>query len=511
MTIISGAGAISSVVPDLLVQVLPPALASIAGVQTNVLGIVGTAPWGPKNSAVPLSTGADYARLFGGMVARKFDAGTTVAVAIQQGANNFRVSRVSDGTDTAASATVQTSGLTVTSLYTGSGANADTVTLGPGSAAGTFKAVVSRPGQASEVFDNVGLGATGNAIWLALAAAINSGTGVNRAASQLIVATAGASTTAPTAGSVTLTGGTDGATGVTATTLIGADTTPRQGMYALRGTGAAVVVLSDCDASATWPTQIAYGFSEGSFMVMVGPAGEFVNPTQVAANKAAAGLDTYAGKLLVGDWIYWLDPVNGVRLVSPQGVTAGQRVNLGPQQAGLNKPMFGIVATQKSFAGQTYSAAELALIGAAGLDVITNPVPGGSYFGLRFGQNTSSNTAIHGDEYTTLTNFLAASINLGLGRFVGRLQTPDEQRQAKNAIGGMLDGLWSRNIIGNAAGTQPYSVTLDATNNPASQAASGIQQANVLVQYLSTVRTFLINLTGGASVTLPTATPATTA
>ena len=497
-------------VPDLLVQVLPPALASIAGVQTNVLGVVGTAPWGPKNSATPLSTGADYARLFGGMAARKYDGGTTVAIAVQQGANNFRFCRVSDGTDTAATATVQTNGLTVTSLFTGSTANSDTVTLGPGSAAGTFKAVVARPGQAAEVFDNVGVGATGNAIWAALAAAINSGTGVNRAASQLVVASAGASTSAPVAGTVTLTGGTDGA-GVNATALVGTDTTPRTGMYALRSTGCAVIVLADCDSSATWAAQIAYGLSEGSFPIMVGPSGEFVNPTTVAANKAAAGIDSYAGKLLMGDWVYWLDPVNGVRIVSPQGFVAGQRVNLGPQQSGLNKQIYGVVATQKSFAGQTYSAAELALIGSAGLDVITNPVPGGSYFGLRFGQNASSNSDIHGDEYSTLTNFLAASINLGLGRFVGRLQTPTEQNQAKKAISAMLEGLAARGIIGNAQGTQPYSVTLDATNNPASQVAGGVQQANVLVQYLATVRTFLVNLTGGASVVLPSATPAAAA
>ena len=44
---------------------------------------------------------ADYAQNFG-PVARKFDMGTQIATAVQQGAQNFRCVRVSDSTDTAA-------------------------------------------------------------------------------------------------------------------------------------------------------------------------------------------------------------------------------------------------------------------------------------------------------------------------------------------------------------------------------------------------------------------------
>ena len=50
---------------------------------------------------------------------RKYDMGTQVATAVQQGAGNFICVRVTDGTDTAASLTVL-GGITFTALYTGS-------------------------------------------------------------------------------------------------------------------------------------------------------------------------------------------------------------------------------------------------------------------------------------------------------------------------------------------------------------------------------------------------------
>ncbi len=65
--------------------------------------MVGTASWGPVGQPVIVATMADYARNFGPLLARKYDMGTHVATAVQQGAANFRCVRVTDGTDTAAS------------------------------------------------------------------------------------------------------------------------------------------------------------------------------------------------------------------------------------------------------------------------------------------------------------------------------------------------------------------------------------------------------------------------
>ena len=107
------------VVPDLYVQIVPPQNLVLNGVPTNVIGMVGTAAWGPVGQPVVVGTMADYARIFGPVMPRRFDMGTQVATAVQQGAQAFRCVRVTDGTDTAAQVQLTASTVTFTALYTG--------------------------------------------------------------------------------------------------------------------------------------------------------------------------------------------------------------------------------------------------------------------------------------------------------------------------------------------------------------------------------------------------------
>jgi hypothetical protein len=89
----------SLIVPDLYVQIVAPQNLVLNGVPTNVVGVVGTAAWGPVNEPSIVGTMADYAQQFGSIIPRKYDMGTQVATAVQQGAQNFRCVRVTDGTD----------------------------------------------------------------------------------------------------------------------------------------------------------------------------------------------------------------------------------------------------------------------------------------------------------------------------------------------------------------------------------------------------------------------------
>jgi uncharacterized protein len=237
------------VVPDLYVVIVPPQNLILNGVPTNVVGVVGTASWGPVNVPSIVSTMANYAQQFGPIMPRKYDMGTAVAVAVQQGAQNFRCVRVTDGTDTAATASIGTSPAEITfnAKYTGSYGNNITVTLSTGSKANTWRAVVGVPGVVPEVFDNVA--GTGNAFWVNLAAAINTGTSVTRGPSNYITATAGSGTTAPSSGTTTLASGTDGTTTITASVLVGVSTYPYKGMYCLQGQGCSVGMLADADDS----------------------------------------------------------------------------------------------------------------------------------------------------------------------------------------------------------------------------------------------------------------------
>ena len=179
------------VVPDLYVQIVPPQNLLLNGVPTNVMGVVGTAQWGPVGQAVICSNMADYARNFGAIQNRKYDMGTAVAVAVQQGASNFRCVRVSDGTDVAATLAVLTNCITFNALYTGTLGNQISVAISTGSKNGSFRLTVGIPGLTTEVFDNVT--GSGNAFWVnpGKAAAVNNGTSITRGPSNYITATAG--------------------------------------------------------------------------------------------------------------------------------------------------------------------------------------------------------------------------------------------------------------------------------------------------------------------------------
>jgi uncharacterized protein len=289
------------IVPDIYVQIVPPQLTLLNGVPTNILGIVGTASWGPTNSPVTIGSMSDYARQFESLQPRRYDMGTMVATAILQGANKFRCVRVTDGTDTAASITLQKNALTITSKYTGTLGNSTRVVLSAGSRLNTWCITVAMPGLVPEQFDNIGANLTGAALWQALAAAINQGVDGVRGASQLVIATASDNSDAPKAATVVLTGGTDGGSFLTAQHLLGQDGLPRTGMYALRNTDTSIGVLADCEDVTTWSVQNTFGLSEGVYMIAVGKLGE--NITDAINNKNTAGIDSYAIKLRETLWL----------------------------------------------------------------------------------------------------------------------------------------------------------------------------------------------------------------
>jgi len=490
------------IVPDLYVQIVPPQTVYLNGVPTNELGVVGTAQWGPANTPVPLSTMANFWQWFGNIQARTYDLGTAIAAAVLQGANNFSAVRVTDGTDVAASIVIQTNCLTVTSKYTGTLANADTVTIAAGTAATTSKVTIARAGMVPEVFDNIGAGLSANALWIAIANAINNGISGIRGPSQLLVATAGAGVTAPTLTAYTLTGGTDGVTTITSTTLVGVDTVPRKGMYALRNTGASIGFLADVSDTTTFATQVSFALSEGIYMIGVTPSGDAISTA--ITNKGTAGIDSYAFKYLLGDWVYWLDTVNQqTRLISPQGFVAGRLANLSPEQSSLNKPLYGIVGTQKSYQNLVYSSAELQLLGQAGIDVITNPIPAGNIFGVRFGHNSSSNAVINNDAYTRMTNYIAYTLNAGMGQFLGKLQGRSATDPTRRAAAATLSSFFENLLLPNMTGygmIDSYSVICDLTNNTTPRIALGYMQADCKVVYLGIVEKFLVNVEGGVSV-----------
>ncbi len=497
------------VVPDLYVQIVPPQNLVLNGVPTDIVGVVGSASWGPVGQPVIIGTMSDYAVAFGPVMARKYDMGTQVATAVQQGAQNFRCVRATDGTDTAASLTLPSIGFSFTAACTGTLGNQLSVVLSSGSQANTWRLTVALPGLVPEVYDNIA--GTGTAFWQALASAVNTGQGPQRGPSALVTANAGGASAAPAAFSYSFTSGTpgsDGAAGVTATTLVGLDVIPRKGMYALRSQGCSIALLADADDPTQWTTQAALGLSEGIYVILTGPAGD--NITNAVATKQSAGLDTYACKLMFGDWIWWNDPVNAVlRVVSPQGFVAGRLANLSPEQSSLNKPLYSVVGSQKSGtpgSGQStsYATADLAALLQAGIDVIANPQPGGSFWGVRGGHNSSSNAATDGDNYTRLTNYIAATLASGMGQYVGEVINATLFQRIRATQLSFLQNMLGQGMLGSTDGSLPFSVICDTSNNPLSRTSLGYVQSDAQVQYQAINEKFIVNIEGGQTVQVAT-------
>jgi hypothetical protein len=397
--------------------------------------------------------------------------------------------------------------------------------MSAGTQVGTWKLSIALPGMVPEVFENIaGSGAT---FWGNLVSAVNNGTSPNRGASQVVSAMLGTLTsTAPAAGSSAaggsgilsaFSGGTDGASAITSAILMGTDGAgaSRTGTYALRGTGVAVVDVAGLTDTTQWANLTALCQSESQYPVVAFPAGNSISATTTA--MASLGIDTAWLKIMHGDWVWWSDTVSGVtRLVSPAAFIAACLANLAPNASSLNKQLAAVVGTQKTSANQVYSSADLLALMQARVDVITLPSAGGqNYFAAAFGINASSNSGTNGDNYTRMTNFLAPTLNKAMGIWIGTLQSAAQRLNAYAMLDQLMCSLWQQGLIGNADGSwpngpQPWSITLNDSNNPPQRVALGFEQADMAVQYLSVIDTLLINLQAGQSVQI-TSTAATAA
>lgn len=508
---ISYAGAFNSAtlsVPDVYLNVLPPKGGVVRPASVGVLAIRGVASWGPVDVATPVGSLAQLA-IFGAQTVRKYDLVTAAVIALQTqlaigAGSGLMLSRATDGTDAAATVAVGTTGVTITSKYTGTAGNSAAITLAEGSssttAVPTWKATITMPGFASEVFDNIG--GTANALWVNIANAINNGNSPQRGPSDLVIATAGASTSDPTAGTSALTGGTDGVATITSSVLVGSESgSTRTGIYSFRALGCSDGTIADFDDHTQESTLITFAKSEGIYWHTNGPAGE--TPTTAQSAKQTAGTDDPWLKVYLGDWVYWNDNVNGQqRLLGPSTFGAAVISTLQPQQSGLNKQVPGVVATQRSKSGNPYANQELATLTNSGIEAVVNPIPRGNVFGLRIGKTSSSDGTRNTDNWPRLTSFIARSLAGpgALGPAIGQVITDEFFRTWYDVLDAYLSGL--KNARPEAI-IQNYQISFSRDNNPQAQTAQGIVVAEVLIQYLGIAQVFLVNLQTGATVVIP--------
>ncbi len=631
--IVSGAVNVTALAdPDLYVQVQPPPT-FIRGVPTDVIGIVGTASWGPVNLPVHIGSGQEATLAFGGIsnlsLFDPYDLANDLFLAFGQATTNATLEgwavRVTDGTDTAASVaisgaataipatatvggtitagdvcslTVTSSGFTgspqtvsytvkagdtiqiiaaalaaavnnnaalnAASIYAGvagaivtiywpsgltptpvvtrnvTGSATETITIGTGSAStagGTATALytgiqgakISMTLAASpsvsnaynvtvagfqgtaEVFPNI---STTN-FWRNLQNALANGVTNFRGPSQwLRLSTINAAVGAPVVGTYQLTGGADGRTGVTTSIMLGnQNATPRTGIWALSN-----VVPNVSIAWMVGVTDLNAVAAMDNFALTNGTSVLFPFPTGTSTTSAVTSVlaDGVGGPefIYVKDSIYWQDTTNNVRRLSlPTAVIGGLWATLGPEQSPLNKQVQLVLGTERNDPVNgtvPYSPSEIGQLNNAGIMFISNPCPGGNYFGIRTAASTSPLASTQPVEYWRLTMFIARSIDTTMGILVGQLQssnvTDDLRDQARALLNGFGETLSNNKQIQRGIGFCEFSQSPIAkpglgVNTPAS-IAQHFMFALFQATYLSSVWYFVINVQGGTTVVI---------
>jgi len=508
--------------PGLYINNVPPT-PYLPGTPTNIGLVVGTATWGPVNAPRITSDPSEAQQEFGGITAAALtdphDLCTDLTIAFQQGFISLWGVRVTDGTDVAASVVASgatASGGTITALHTGSSGNTINVTIQQAANQNYYNVFVTSAFRNQETFPNI----PASTFWTSLASALSSGISGVVGPSRLIrLNNANNAAGAPTAQTYTLSGGTDGASGVTASDLLGQNqTNPPTGLYlasSLNPYPQKAWLAGNTDTSVL-ADQLAFCEANAIFTAMALPTGTSTSEAQTLINAAAQSSYEFSW---LKDWIYWNDPVNAVvRLVAPYPFTMGTITALSPAQSPLNKTVNGVVGTERNnpYTGDVpYSQSEIGILQSLGVLVITNPIPQGNVFGIATATNTSTNTAQSPVEYATMTNFLDLSFGESMGAFVGQLQTarPADPLRAKvrHTLNTFLKGLQEAGLIDafNVVCTYATSGNPQLGINTPATIAQHYLYAFAAVRYLSSVWYFVISLQGGTTVV--TVSPAATA
>jgi len=285
-------------VPDLYVQIAQPETLQIAGLSSGLLGIIGTASWGPPDTPTILGSVAQCRETFGGKRASISNLNLAVDIAVHQGASQFCLVRVTDGTDICALGMLDNA--RIRARHTGSAGNGISLTLARQNYRdGVFVLTVSH--------EELGMASYQGMDWLALQKAVADDT------RALVVIEPTDHTAIDSTGTITLAGGNDGAEPPVAR-LIGLSEA-KTGLQALANQGCAIAVLAGTGDASSMTAMLAFGQAEAVYMVGAGPKGE--TPAQAIQSRAASGLSSPVLKYMHGDWLWWNDDTLGLQLVSP--------------------------------------------------------------------------------------------------------------------------------------------------------------------------------------------------
>ena len=484
---------------------------------SNAIAIAGTASWGPVNQAQgPFGDVGAASSMFGLFNANLFltdpyDLMRAVMQAMPQGQTpvslNMWLTRISDGTDAAASKTLKDvtpdtalDGITLPAKYTGVGGNTIQITIAAAGAANRYNVTITASfgGQTiSETYLNIAGSASGaSPFWTNLRNALTQGN-QSRGPSQLIGTPTSVSATAlnPAVGTFTLTGGTDGRSSVTSSTFFGSDVVGnRQGIYSFRGLP--IVPAYVYCAGMTDQTKFAtiQSFCLSEVMRAVLPFASGTSTSTALSSRSSLGI---ADKRIcyAKDWIYWTDPISGKTLFTdPVAIMIGRAASLSPELSPLNKQVYGVVGTEHP---HQYPADEVGQLNSNGIWVIANPCLGSSFFGITSCSTTSLNPVEQPVEYQRLKDYIGIQFATILGKFVGQKQGPYDPDATRAACKSNIDSAMEQMRRGNLL--VDWKSKCDAQLNPPNSVQAGYMRAELTYVPYSTVKFVVLNLATSAS------------
>ncbi len=540
-------GASQQLVPGVYVNVLPPLQALNPYINTTLNAFVGGANYGPVDIPTFVGDGPSILAAFGNDTVGAGASGINVSVvqealmALNEDGNSVLV-RATDGTAEPAiinlldgsAATV----IVLTATETGSLPNGNVLTntpaataridsVGTSGAPNIYRLSIFWPGAAPIVYNNIPGGPAGGVTYVAttfkanVLAAVN-GTAPNTTPNPYFIASAGSSTIAPATGTLAAaTGGADGTSGLTFSTLIGTDsqTGARTGIYALRGTNAFQMTICGLTDLTKVATVSAFCTSEG---IALG----FATVPKGTSDATAVGLRltstvVYSNIVLVKDFLYTYDSIlQSYRYVSPIGKAMGIIGLCPPYASPINEPWnttsntaANVLSTEQTPLGPR-STDEISYLISNGFICITNQMPiNNDAYGIGWdvtsvGGPSGTNGAGYYIPVERMNWFLAQAFNDIGGGLVGGNQsiapTDEFRATAKAAYNNFLTNLQPP---GGPNQIDTFEVTCDLTNNTLQSIAAGICYVKILVRYLGVVRILYVTLQGGTNVIVSNQSP----
>lgn len=471
----------------------------------DTLALAATALAAAVNNNAAANAASIYAQAAGAIVNIYAPAGLAPALVVTRAVTGSATETITIG-----AGSVTTAGATAQALYTGVlGTQIKMTVSASPSVAGAVNVAVSGFSGTVELFPNI---STTN-FWRNLQTALANGlVGFRGPSTWLRLSTINAAVGAPAVGTYTLVGGSDGRSGVNTSIMLGNATLfPPTGLWTLMNTTPSVGIVWLCGVTDVSAIGILdqFALTAGCSVLFPFPTGTTTTAAITAAQQDGIGGPEF---VYVKDSVYFQDTINNQRrLVLPTPVIGGHWATRSPEQSPLNDRVLLVLGTERTDpvnGTQQYSPSEIGQLNSAGIMIIANPCPGGSYFGVRTAASTSTNPATQPVEYWRLTMFIARSLESGLGVFIGQLQSQqpndDLRNQVKAILNGFAQDLVGANMIDSGIGFCEYSNAVNAKfgngiNTPAS-IAQHYMYALFKATYLSSVWYFICSIQGGTTV-----------